>query len=286
MLTNRGAILVFVASLVAVMAFGGVVRVATAEDGRSPSSMGRNSITVVPCDNDDWRADFDGTDARVTVVKVAEAVPLKGHDAYEYDFAAMGFDGISVPAQPTDEDWAAVASAVARNLTGSEESYELSGEVLTVGGLTDGMYLLLPHGGDRELAYGDSIASSLSIETDEWAYSYAPSLVALPYRIASEQAPTAWETSVTVTMKPTREERGGTLPPDTGGDEPAGKVPDGGRRTATVVARTGQPDDVRTGDDLDLTPLYLTMAISGAAFVALCAFEVRDRRRSEKGGAR
>lgn len=173
---------------------------------RAAIPHGGNSLTIGFCETPDWKADFSTSSPVADVVCIATAIPHEGDDGYDYDFAAAGFSGLEMP---VDQDgWATLAEQAARRITPSTETIKIrDGE--TARDLGAGIYLALVHDADRELAYGDGIASSLTVETKEWTYSFAPTAIALPSRADGNSG--AWQKDVTVTMKQTRAPGSGSI---------------------------------------------------------------------------
>lgn len=174
---------------------------ATAAKGAEPT--GENSLTIGFCDNETWQADFATAHPVAELMKVATATPHDDDDAYDYDFGAMGFEGIDLPSEPDQDDWTKTATQVASLVDGATERVTLR-DSNRADGLDDGLYLLLVHDDAHPLAYGPGIGDSLIADTAGWSYSFPPVIIALPSRDIEDGAFTDWTHDVTATLKPTR----------------------------------------------------------------------------------
>lgn len=170
---------------------------------RAAVTAGNNSLTISFCGNNSWQDDFATAQPVAELFKVAEAIPRDGEAAYDYDFEAMGFEGVTIGAEPNDDDWTEVASKVSTLLTEDMNHVTLRG-TNTTEGLDDGLYMLLVHDDSHPVAYGNGIASSLIVDTAGWSYSFAPVIVGMPSRDLVDGAFTDWTHDVEATLKPTR----------------------------------------------------------------------------------
>lgn len=200
-MTNKGKIWIRLVCLMTVIS----VVVTTVALALIPP--GHNSLEVRPCDNADWQADFATASPTIEVIKVATATQKAGYEAFDYDFDAAGFVGVSVPDNPSEEDWQVAANQLSGMVTEQTPRETVTG--LTAANLDDGMYLILVHGMGNSLAYGSGLGASLYVDTPEWRYGFTPALVVLPGQPVDGS--TTWQRDVSVTMKPTRSRRQGSI---------------------------------------------------------------------------
>ena len=108
-------------------------------------------------------------------------------------------------------------------------SKESTSKKIDITGLTSGMYLLVPHGVSEDgsaldkadyvktTKSGDTNATVTVAQTDNYDYLFAPQLISLPTKdpdengVISTANPGEWQKSLTIKMKPQREDRYGDL---------------------------------------------------------------------------
>lgn len=232
---------------------------------------GRNSLEVLPCDNADWRDDVAGIPLVADVVRVADATQKDGQEAYDYDFASAGFDGLSIPGEIDEESWQGLADAAAAAVTADTPRVPV--DRMSAQDLDDGLYLVLVHGEGIPLAYGSGMSSSLYGDSMGWRYRFAPTLVALPGRPVEGDE---WLRHVTVTMKPTRDAREGSIRIDKeirGFDGQAatfvfdvvGRDADGRvmwRDSRSIAVPAGEPGDAFASLVVDGIPAGLSVSVT------------------------
>lgn len=193
------SVFAIVACVVAVLAFGGTAAFAA---GAWPPEGG-NTLTVnaTASEDESFKADVIAANVTVDVYKIAEAEAQESYQTFKYtlldQFVGEGESAsISVPEGSEDANayWKDLASSAAKKLIKptSDNSADWSrpvwsgpidaeGKAVT-DALGNGLYLVLAHGG--ELTYGEEIESSLVAASPTYEYAFAPTIVALPSKLA------------------------------------------------------------------------------------------------------
>lgn len=188
------------------------------------------SLTVEP-GSEELVEDIANADVVVDLYKVADAVPVSGYDAYDFDFQG-GYQGVKAiySENPKSADWARMAQEAAGYVL-DNKAVPLKSEAVneTIGELDWGLYLVIARGRDLTEVedYRTTVrqedgtqAIATAAHSERYVYTYAPELVALPGRHAvGEDGGTvnttagngAWETDMRVTLKPMQSLRYGSL---------------------------------------------------------------------------
>ena len=159
----------------------------------------------------------------VDLYKVADAVSDSTYDTYSYRFLD-GYTGLKVPDQPTNAQWKNLSQEAARiALNGATPviSGAEAGKETAVPGC--GLYLIIARGSSNA-DYKTTLKDQHGRETiattahsGEYTYTFPPSLISLPSKEAdtdgniTTDGPGDWLYNVSVTLKPERSERYGSL---------------------------------------------------------------------------
>ncbi len=183
------------------------------------------ALTVNPVDpgNKELAEDLKTAKVVIDLYKVARAVPDSVYDTYTYEFQGA-YAGLKYSGKPDNEEWSRLSAQAAR-IALSGQTPEISGqpasEKITVP--EGGLYLVVARGSDIS-DYITTVTNESGEETmdtiansAEYTYTFSPSLVSLPSKEAEPGQPanTAgtgdWLYDVTVSLKPERAIRFGSL---------------------------------------------------------------------------
>ena len=207
-LRKRMSVAVVALCLLVALACGGAIAVAA---GGFPDA-GTNTLTVTASDSkDEAFADIAEANVVVDVYKIADATPDANYVKYNYALAAP-FDRLGViDADSMDAaGWQKLADSAAKLVTADTPAQTVAADGATALALpSDGLYLLMPHGADQALEYGDAVADSLVAKSDLNAFTFAPSITAAPTKEADESGAIGtsvdygdWTRAISVTLKP------------------------------------------------------------------------------------
>jgi len=183
---------------------------------------GANTLSTIATASTDeaFKADIAKANVQVDVYQVATAAKDTGYDTYNYTLVAP-FTGLQADMEAAlDKDNAGTWEAFADKAAGLIGSATKAAENVPVGTdikLDDGLYLVIAHGEgvtDKPVAY-----------SEQYAYTFAPSLVSLPTKvqatydadgylvgpIATDASFGEWKTSVTIALKPEQTPTFGSL---------------------------------------------------------------------------
>lgn len=172
------------------------------------------TLTVSP-GGADFAEDLAKANVVIDLYKVADAVEDDGYDTYNYKFLG-GYTGLKYSGKPDNAEWTALAKEAAKIALNGDSPVVKGAEVnkaMSIPGC--GLYLIIARGADITdyvTAEGNTIA-----RTPEYTYTFAPSLVSLPSKEADENGNinTAgdgeWLYDLSVTLKPERDQRNGSL---------------------------------------------------------------------------
>lgn len=183
------------------------------------------TLTVNPVDpsNEELAKDLKTAKVVIDLYKVAKAVPDSAYDTYTYEFQG-GYAGLKYSGKPDNEEWSRLSAQAAR-IALSGQTPEISGqpasEKITVP--EGGLYLAVARGSDIS-DYITTVKNESGEETmdtiansAQYTYTFSPSLVSLPSKQADANgeintaAPGDWLYDVTVSLKPERAVRFGSL---------------------------------------------------------------------------
>lgn len=191
------------ACLIAALAFAGA---AMAAPGAWWVQTG-NTLTVSATNTAAYQEDIAKADVVVDLVKMADATPRDTDQAFTYEFTGE-YSGLSIGENPDARAWGALAAdaaAIAKTTAGGTVD---AGKA--IGKLDDGLYLVLAHGRGE--------TGSLTAESDLYAYSFAPTVVALPSKqadadgvIRTDGSYGEWVSDVSIALKPERRPLYGSL---------------------------------------------------------------------------
>ena len=281
MLRKRISASLFAACLLVALTFGAGVALAS----------GSNTLTVTTENNDTLAADVQSGKLalEVDVYQVAPVVEDKGSGTYEVGglnapFATADIQTEFDKALAGKGDWAKVAE-MAKACASNAEPYDtMTISEATSGNLTveDGMYLIVAR--DAQAKISDKKVRN---------YAFLPSLISLPTKYsvyygegASENAPkdgmtTAnsgkWNTAVTIAIKPQVEEKTKPTPPPSSSTTSSTHKSSSSSHKSSSSSRS----TVRTGDDADITPFVVAMAVSGVLLIGLFVYGRRRLDREE-----
>lgn len=172
------------------------------------------TLTVSP-GGADFAEDLAKANVVIDLYKVADAVEDDGYDTYNYKFLG-GYTGLKYSGKPDNAEWTALAKEAAKIALNGDSPVIKDAPVnkaMNIPGC--GLYLIIARGADIAdyvTAEGNTIA-----RTPEYTYTFAPSLVSLPSKEADENGNinTAgdgeWIYDLSVTLKPERDQRNGSL---------------------------------------------------------------------------
>lgn len=162
-------------------------------------------------------------DVVIDLYKVADAKPVSGYDTYTYEFLG-DYTGLKLAGDPDEETWKKLAQEAAQiALDGKTPAVNGAPAGEAIPDLGCGLYLIVARGKDvvdykTEITAEDGSKSIATIAmSGEYIYEFSPSLVSLPGKEADEDGvintagPGDWLYDVTVTMKPSRDLRFGSL---------------------------------------------------------------------------
>ena len=205
---RMGAAIMALCLLVA-LACGGTIAVAA---GGFPDE-GTNTLTVTASSSTDEAFVEDITSASVVVdvYKIADAAPDASYVKYNYTLVAP-FDSLEITdfSAMNAEGWQKLAVSAAKLVTSDMEPMTVAADGETALDLpSDGLYLMVPHGGDVTLEYGDGIVDSMIAQSELYEYSFMPSITAAPTKGAAEDGSIGtavdygeWTRDIQVALKP------------------------------------------------------------------------------------
>lgn len=216
-----GPLAAFVLAVSAVAVTPAIDGTAEAVDVSSKSC----TLTVKP-GSEEYAADLAKANVVVDVYKIADAVADSNYDTYGYNFQSI-YAGLKVSAQPDNEEWNALAQQAA-NIALNGGTPAVSGEAdkkleLLAPDLGCGLYLVIARGSNiadyvTKVKNEDGREEIATIaQSDEYTYIFAPSLVSLPSKQAEADGSIStagagdWLYDVTITLKPERDVRFGSL---------------------------------------------------------------------------
>lgn len=216
-LSKRMNVAIAALCLLVALACGGTIAVAA---GGFPAD-GDNTLTVTAAGSQDeaFVEDIAKADVVVDVYKIADAAPDGAYVKYNYTlvepFDRLGAIGDSM----TAADWKTLAEGAAKLVTADMEPLTVDADGETALALPDdGLYLMVPHGGDVALEYGDGIIDSMVAKSEFYEYSFMPSITAAPTKEAAEDGSIGtavdygdWTRDIQVTLKPERTPRYGDV---------------------------------------------------------------------------
>lgn len=241
-------------------------QIAMADGGFPPAGSNTLKVAAINTADESLKADITKANVVVDVYKVADAVPDETFARYQY-ILVEPFGTGQIDYDDFDADkWMELADAAAKLVTASTPYQTIAANdasTLTLPG--DGLYLLLPHGKDVKLDYGEKVADSLTAKGAVYNYSFLPSFIVAPTK---EPGPDGtihtdtgdWMRDIDVALKPEYEKP--TPPPEPPSDK------------------------VKTGDNTELLPYYIAMAVSGVllAMIAVTAFRRRRANKADRPG--
>ena len=168
----------------------------------------------------EFAEDFPLADVVVDVYLVAEAAVQSGADAYGFiltdDFAdVVDLDDMAAIEAQSAQAVAAMRAATAEG-SGIEPVFTIAyGGSVSSPELTQGLYLLVPHGADiTDYVDGDTTIAQSPV----YEYHFEPQLVSIPTRVPDDGSSVvrtsdsgAWVYDIAVTLKAERSERFGSL---------------------------------------------------------------------------
>ena len=161
-----------------------------------------NTLTVAAVDDEsEIAADVATCNVTVDVYRIATASPNPNYQAFDYT-PVGDFKELSIPADPTAEDWQALADEAAAIVLPEGESTfavtpDASGAAGTaMSGLGDGLYLVLAH--------GQGVTDGFTAINGDYTkkYTFQPTVVALPSTASgTTDDPSGWTTDVAISRK-------------------------------------------------------------------------------------
>ncbi len=209
----KGPLLTFALAVGTVAAAPGLNGTAQAVDFNKTCTL-----TVQP-GGGDFADDLAGADVVIDLYKIADAVPVDGHDTYTYSFLE-GYTDLKLAANPDNAQWEALAQQAAKTAFGSGRpviSGEKAGSQMQVPG--SGLYLAAARGNsiqDYITTLEDGKTATIA-QSHAYTYTFTPALISLPGKAADENnnintaGDGEWLYDLTVTLKPERSERYGSL---------------------------------------------------------------------------
>lgn len=200
------------------------VLVTPALDGAAKAvDVGKACTLTVNPGGQDFAEDLAKANVVIDLYKVADAVEENGYDSYNYQFLG-GYTGLKYSGKPDNAEWTALAQEAAKIALNGDAPVikgEPAGKVMSLPGC--GLYLMIARGADVAdyvtTVTGENGAQNLATiaRTSEYTYTFAPSLVSLPSKEADENGNIStagdgeWLYDLSVTLKPQREQRSGSL---------------------------------------------------------------------------
>ena len=176
----------------------------------------------------EFLADIARANVLVDAYRVAAAAEVEGYDTYTY--TPLAPYNLEIPAEPDSDEWAALAqTAAAIALDAANPATPAAKDVKVdtpIPDLIPGLYLLVAHGEGledyvrRTPAEGETPARVDTLaQSPDYEYSFAPVLVSLPTKndvnedgtITTAAEDGDWVYDPTVSLKPTRDRRFGSL---------------------------------------------------------------------------
>lgn len=263
----------------------GVSAAFAAEVGDYPED-GTNTLTVAPIGKveEAIETDIAGADVIVDVYQIGIATPRDDVYAYDYKLVAP-FDTLTFfdPDKATASSWIDLAEGSAKLVTADMQHLTVAADGITELDLpADGLYLVLPHGNDCAVAYGDDVIASLVATGKDYRYSFSPSIIAAPTKDAPEghsattDGPGSWTRAISITIKP--ECKPIDNPPSPPNPDNPDK-PDEPDNPDNPDEPDKPSDQVKTGDVLAIAPFAVAAAVSAIVLIALIVIFVRRRNR-------
>lgn len=212
----KGPFLAFILACGAVASAPGLSGAAQAVD------VSRSCTLTVQPGSGDYAADLAQADIAIDLYKVADAVADSSYDTYDYTLTE-GYTGLDLPKDPDSAAWDTLAQGAAKiALNGGTPA--VTGKAGTAINIpVCGLYLAVARGGDitdyTTTIEGENGAQETATiaHSGRYTYTFTPSLVSLPGKeadadgIISTAGDGDWQYDVTVTLKPERSERYGSL---------------------------------------------------------------------------
>lgn len=182
------------------------------------------SLTVIPGGAGEID-DLASADVVLDLYRVAEAKPVSGVDTYTYAFADS-YKNLADAYQknPDNADWTALAASAAQiALNGQTPAVTAAPANAPIKDLSCGLYLVIARGANitnytTTVKAEDGTEHLVTIaESGSFTYEFAPVLVSLPSKEADDDGhintagPGDWLYDFTITLKPTRADRFGSL---------------------------------------------------------------------------
>ena len=204
--TKHLGILVLAMASVIAIAFGAAA--ALADPAPWWPAGNTNTLTVAAVDDEsEIAADVATCKVTVDVYRIATASPNPNYQAFDYAPLKDGpFRGLSIPTDPTAQDWQDLADQAAAIVLPEGASAfgvtpDASGAAGTaMSGLGDGLYLVLAH--------GQGVTDGLTAINGDYTkkYTFQPTVVALPSTASgTTDDPSGWTTDVAISLKPEEE---------------------------------------------------------------------------------
>lgn len=289
-----GIIVIMATCLLFALAWGG--QVALADEGLPADGENTLTVSALSSQDEEFNADVTKADIVADVYKVAEAAPDASATSYTYSLIAPYGSGVLDNSRMNADAWNTLAEEAAKLVTSDMEHLTVDADGASALTLPDdGLYLLLPHGRSVTPAYGEGIVASLVAKGEAYEYAFLPSLMVAPMRetdAAGGDGAGTWVRDVAVVIKPSSS----PIPPDNpdnpdkpdkpdkpdNPDEPdKPDTPTTPDKPSTPTKSTTPTKSVKTGDDTELFPFYVSMTVSGMLLV-LIAFSAFRRRRLER----
>lgn len=212
----KGPLLAFVLACGAVASAPGISGAAQAVD------VNRSCTLTVRPGSEDWAADLAEAHVVVDLYKIADAVADSTYDTYDYHLTE-GYGGLTLPKDPDNAAWEALAQSAAQTAltNGTPVANTAANTAVSLPGC--GLYLVVARGEGitdywktTEGANGAQEIVTIA-HSGKFTYTFTPSLISLPSKeaLADGSINTAgdgdWQYDMTVTLKPERAVRFGSL---------------------------------------------------------------------------
>lgn len=166
----------------------------------------QNTLTVAAVDGEsDMATDVATCNVAVDVYRIAIADPNPNYQAFDYT-PVEPFAELAIPADPTAEDWQALADQAAAIVLPegasafAVEPYKSGTAGQAMSGMEDGLYLVLAH--------GQGVTNGFTAVNGDYTkeYTFQPTIVALPGTASGTTAdPSGWISDVAIALKPEAE---------------------------------------------------------------------------------
>lgn len=204
------------------LAFTAVAATPALDSAAAAVDVGRPCTLTVSPGGGEFADDLRDAGVVIDLYKVADAVADSQYDTYTYDLLD-GYTGLEVPEGLDDAGWRALSREAARIALDGGTPVVSGADVDKAADIPGcGLYLVVARG--RDIAdYMTSVAGEDGVEgpatiarSRGYTYTFAPSLVSLPSKEAEDgvidtAGPGDWLYDVSVTLKPQREVRYGSL---------------------------------------------------------------------------